>query len=113
MSLEGVQPLRQQASQAGAARAQAWQLHQPGRAGACTAAKAWQRWLQAQVSDETAFEGGSCLRLQGEGVGSMVPLLRCCFASACRLCSTRKQVVCIGHVGSNFTHRCMVWCLQC
>ena len=100
MSLEGMQPLRQQASQTGAAGALARQLHQPGRAGACTAAGAWQRWLQAQVSYETVFEGGSCLRLQGEGVGSTVPLLSCCFASACTLCRTRVQVVCIGHVSS-------------
>lgn len=85
MSLQGVQPLRQQASQAGAAAAQAWQLHQPGRAGARTAAGLWQPWLQAQVSDETAFEGGSCLRLQGEGVApnpSMSTLLCCCMAGA-------------------------------
>ena len=81
MSLQGVQPLRQQASWARAAGKQAWQLQRPGGAGACTAAGAWQPWLQAQVSDETACVGGSCLRLQGEGMATQCRRHPCCAAT--------------------------------
>ena len=126
MSLQGVQPLRQQAtamqaSQAGAAGAQAWQLQLPGRAGACTAAGAWQPWLQAQVSHETAFEGGGCLRLQGEGEGMATqhltsPLLCCYMAGATTSCNTRVQAVCISDVSSDvssMSNRCIEWRLHC
>ena len=113
MSLQGVQPLRQQASQAGAAGAEAWQLQQPGRAGACTAAGAWQPWLQSQVSDETAFEGGSCLRLQGEGV-IMLDVTPAVLPDGWRLhvmCGTRVQAGCVSHVSST-SRRCTSGCLQ-